>query len=97
MAELPTGRAVNYLVLARGNSLGASRVLAVSADQALVNKFVAELVGNAGEAEDQSEPVECEPLRVVPSARDWPRLICATCPRCRLKIFQRNLEKNIER
>ena len=70
MAELPTGRAVNYLVLARGNSLGASRVLAVSADQALVNKFVAELVGNAGEAENQSEPVECEPLRVVPGGEE---------------------------
>jgi hypothetical protein len=70
MAELPTRGAVNYLVLARGDSLGASRVLAVSADQALINKFVAELLGAAGEADNQSEPVKCEPLRVVPGGEE---------------------------
>jgi hypothetical protein len=70
MAELPTKGAMNYLVLARGNSLGASRVLAVSADQALINKFVAELLGATGEPEDHSEPVECEPLRVVPGGEE---------------------------
>jgi hypothetical protein len=70
MAELPTGGAVNYLVLARGSSLSASRVLAVSADQALVNKFVAELVGDAGEVEDQCEPGERETLRVVPGGEE---------------------------
>jgi hypothetical protein len=65
MAELPTGGAVNYLVLARGNSLVASRVLAVSADQALINKFVAELVGEANEAEECGQSTERKPLRVV--------------------------------
>ena len=70
MAELPTGGAVNYLVLARGNSLGASRVLAVSADQALVKKFIAELVGEASEVEEQSQSVEREPLRVVPGGEE---------------------------
>ncbi len=70
MAELPTKGAMNYLVLARGNSLGASRVLAVSADQALINKFVAELVGEPGEVEEQSQPVEREPLRVVPGGEE---------------------------
>ena len=70
MGELPTGGAVNYLVLARGSSLGASRVLAVSADQTLVNKFVAELVGEADEADDQSEAAEREPLRVVPGEEE---------------------------
>ena len=70
MAELPTGSAVNYLVLARGNSLGASRVLAVSADQALVKKFVAELVGEASKAEDCGQPAERESLRVVPGGEE---------------------------
>jgi hypothetical protein len=70
MAELPIGSAVNYLILASGSSLGASRVLAVSADQALINKFVAELVGQAGEAENQAKAVECEPLRVVPGGEE---------------------------
>ena len=70
MAELPTGGAVNYLVLARGNSLGASRVLAVSADQALVKKFITELVGEASEVEEQSQSVERKPLRVVPGGEE---------------------------
>jgi hypothetical protein len=70
MAELPTGGAVNYLVLARGNSLGASRVLAVSADQALVKMFVAELVGEADESGDHSQSAECKPLRVVPGGEE---------------------------
>ena len=61
---------MNYLVLARGSSLGASRVLAISADQALINKFVAELVGEADDAEEQPEPVEREPLRVVPGGEE---------------------------
>jgi hypothetical protein len=55
MTELPIRGAVNYLVLARGSSLGAARVLAVSADQQLVNKFVAELTG---EAEYDTEKLE---------------------------------------
>ena len=70
MTELPTNGAVNYLVLARGNSLGASRVLAVSADQTLVKKFVAELAGDAEESEDLSQSAECKPLRVVPGGED---------------------------
>jgi hypothetical protein len=70
MAELPTGGALNYLILARGSSLGASRVLTVSADQALINKFIAELLGEAGKVEDESEPVEREPLRVVPGGEE---------------------------
>jgi hypothetical protein len=61
---------VNYLVLARGDSLGASRVLAVSADQALINKFVAQLVGNADEAEDCGQPTGRELLQVVPDGEE---------------------------
>jgi membrane-bound ClpP family serine protease len=65
MTELPTSSAVNYLVLARGTTLGAARVLAVSADQQLINKFVAELTGEAQQLDERSEPAEREPLRVV--------------------------------
>jgi hypothetical protein len=69
MTELSTRGAVNYLVLARGTSLGAARVLAVSADQQLINNFVAALSGEtehlAERSEEYSEPSESGPLRVI--------------------------------
>lgn len=40
-----TTATTNFLLLARGASLETARVLAVSADQRLVDKFVAELAG----------------------------------------------------
>jgi hypothetical protein len=55
MTELFTRGAVNYLVLARGTSLGAARVLAVSADQQLISKFVAALTGEAEHQTERSE------------------------------------------
>jgi hypothetical protein len=61
---------VNYLLLARGDSLGTARVLAVSADQQLVQKFIAQLVDASDELEERSERVEREPLRVVPDGEE---------------------------
>jgi hypothetical protein len=70
MARLPTGERMNFLLLARGASLEKARVLAVSADQPLINKFVAELTG---EAENQDEELEkrSEPESADGPEKDW--------------------------
>jgi hypothetical protein len=61
---------VNYILLARGGSLETARVLAVSADQTLIHKFVAELVSKSEESTEASEPIEHKPLRVVPGGEE---------------------------
>ena len=53
---------MNYILLARGTSLETARVLAVSADQQLVDRFVRELTR---EAEDD-EPKHPPPLHLMP-------------------------------
>jgi hypothetical protein len=51
---------MNYILLARGGSLETARVLVVSADQSLINKFVADLTEEADHQaekfEERSEP-----------------------------------------
>ena len=64
------GALVNYILLARGGSLETARVLAVSADQTLIQKFVAELVSKSEESKVASEPTEHKPLRVVPGGEE---------------------------
>ena len=55
---------MNYLLLARGGSLKTARVLAVSADQRIVEKFLAELANNTKAKNDQNS--EQRELHLVP-------------------------------
>jgi glycerate-2-kinase len=52
---------MNYLLLARGESIGTARVLAISADQRLVGHFIRELMD---EEPEHGEPVQ-PPLHLV--------------------------------
>ncbi len=53
----------HFLVLARGESIASARVVCVSADQGLVDKFLLELAGVDEDADVKHD--EREPLRVV--------------------------------
>jgi hypothetical protein len=57
----------NFLLLARGASIATARVVAVSADQALISKFIQELADGSARMETWAgrEPVKC--LRPVQS------------------------------
>jgi hypothetical protein len=66
-AGVPTEMRVNYIVLARGGSLEAARVLAVSADQRLVAHFVLDYLLAEDDAESLRDEAERpEPLHVIP-------------------------------
>jgi hypothetical protein len=52
---------VNYLLLARGSSLETARVLAVSADQRLVDRFLRQLA----EEPEHDEPEHPGPLHLT--------------------------------
>lgn len=56
----------HFLLLARGESIGTARVVAVSADPSIVGRFVGELVGEAEDGEEIGETEQREPLRLVP-------------------------------
>jgi hypothetical protein len=54
----------NFLLLARGEDLRSARVLAVSADQQLVGRFLDELMGEDG-SDERDEAAGPGPLRVL--------------------------------
>jgi hypothetical protein len=52
----------DFLMLARGETVGGARILVVSADKGLIERFIRELAGDDEEADDREE---YRPLAVV--------------------------------
>ena len=60
----------NFLILAKGETISTARVVAVSADRGIVDRFLSELAGEVEEGSSEhrdSLHTEREPLRLVPS------------------------------
>ncbi len=52
----------NFLMLARGTSVGTAKLVAISADQTLIERFVRELIAEDTDVDDRDER---KPLKVV--------------------------------
>jgi hypothetical protein len=62
---------LNFLLLAKGESVATARILAISADQRFIAKFLHELANEAEDAAEGAEETESEQrsaLRLVRSA-----------------------------
>jgi hypothetical protein len=46
----------NFIMLARGESVRTARILAVSADQVLIERFIRELAGKDDKADESEDP-----------------------------------------
>jgi hypothetical protein len=60
----------DILALYRGRTVAEAQLIAVTVEPNIVDRFVAELTGEAEAPENRSEPVEREPLRVVPGGEE---------------------------
>ena len=55
----------DFIALYRGRTVADARLVAVTAEPAIVGRFTRELAGDANEAGDQPESVGGEPSRVI--------------------------------
>lgn len=60
----------NFLLLARGETINSARVVAVSADPGIVDRFLSELAGDEAEPEEHTETTESCSLQVLRGGED---------------------------
>jgi hypothetical protein len=56
----------DILALYRGRTVTEAQLIAVTVEPSIVDQFLGELTGEADKPEESDEPVEREPLRVLP-------------------------------
>lgn len=56
---------IDFIALYRGRTVADARLVAVTAEPSIVDRFTRELAGEVGEGADRHEPAEREALRVV--------------------------------
>jgi hypothetical protein len=59
-----------FIALYRGRTVGDAHLVALSAQPAVVRKFLDELLGQVHESEGRSEPAKREPLQMVPGGEE---------------------------
>ncbi len=59
-----------FVALYRGRTVSDAELVALSAQPEVVRRFLNALLGEAEKPEEGSEPVEPEPLRVVPGDKE---------------------------
>lgn len=60
----------DFIALYRGQTVSSARLVAVTAEPEIVDRFVRELAGEAVDGEEIGRTEQREPLRLVPDGED---------------------------